>query len=108
MVRAFRGLFVTAILVALLAATLAPAAVAVSDSRPVIVDLGAPATAEQVAQLRAAGLNVGVVYKPLPAVSGNLPQGRAAAVAGLPFVEGIRADSVRSPDARRGAAGSPP
>ena len=108
MVRAFRGLFVTAILVALLAATLAPAAVAVSDSRPVIVDLGAPATAEQVAQLRAAGLNVGVVYKHLPAVSGNLPQGRAAAVAGLPFVEGIRADSVRSPDARRGAAGSPP
>jgi len=98
-VRPLRTLLIAALLAALLASTLAPAAIAASDSRPVIVDLAAPATQEQVAKLAAAGLNVGAVYRNLPAVSGNLPQGRAADLMALGFVRGVRADTIREPTA---------
>jgi subtilisin family serine protease len=91
-----RLLLVSLILAGFLGALASPAVLAASDAGPVIVYLKAPATAEQLAALQAKGFNVGVAYRHLPAVSGNLPQGRIAAVSALDFVVRVAPDTIRT------------
>jgi len=104
-----RARLLALVLTAMVLGVLAPAVVAKDMGGPVLVDLSGPATPEIVARLQGAGLNVGVAYRNFPVVSGNLPQGRIAAVLGLDFVKGVRADSVREPTALtdKFAAGGP-
>lgn len=74
-----------------------PAVAASNDAGgPMIVDLKAPATPEQLHALEAAGLNGVHGYKHLPVAAGNLPQGRIPYVQALDFVVGVRADSPRT------------
>lgn len=81
-------------------AALAPAVGASNDEGgPMIVDLNAPATPEQLVALEAAGLNGVHGYKHLPIAAGNLPQGRIAHVKSLGFVVGVRSDTVKTPTA---------
>jgi len=88
------------IFAALILASLSPGIYAASDTGgPVIVDLAAPATPEQLAALASAGLNGARGYRNLPIAAGDLPQGRFSSVAALPFVKGVRYDSVRTPTA---------
>ncbi|MFA5896060.1 MAG: S8 family serine peptidase [Thermoplasmata archaeon] len=89
------------VVVVSLLSLMAPAVAAANDSGgPMIVDLKAPATPEQLAALEAAGLNGVHGYKHLPLAAGNLPQGRISSVLSLNFVVGIREDSVRTPTAQ--------
>lgn len=91
------GTFVAIVLSALAFSILSPAVIAGTDTGgPVLVDLRAPATQEQLDALAAKGLSIGVAYKNLPAVSGNLPHGRFAAVRNLDFVTGVRDDAART------------
>jgi len=91
-----RTLLVSLVLAGFVAAFASPAVLAASDSGgPMIVYLKAPATADQLAKLQAKGFNVGVAYKNLPAVSGNLPQGRIASVSSLDFVVRVAPDNPR-------------
>jgi len=80
-----------------LASVLVPTGLAArGTSGPVIVYLSGPATPEQIAALRSAGLTVGVPYRHLPAVSGNLASGRFADVSRLDFVRVVREDTLRT------------
>ena len=89
------------VVVVSLLSLMAPAVAAANDAGgPMIVDLKAPATPEQLAALEAAGLNGVHGYKHLPLAAGNLPQGRISSVLSLNFVVGIREDSVRTPTAQ--------
>ncbi|MGQ0797795.1 MAG: S8 family serine peptidase, partial [Methanobacteriota archaeon] len=91
-----RTLLVSFVLAGFMAAFASPAVLAASDSGgPVIVYLKAPATADQLAKLQAKGFNVGLAYRNLPAVSGNLPQGRIASVSALDFVVRVAPDTLR-------------
>ena len=93
------------VLVATVLSIAAPAITASHDTGgPVLVYLSAPAAPDQVAALRGAGLNVGMVYENLPAVSGNLPRGRFAIVERLDFVKGVREDTRRMTTAMTEAA----
>jgi len=100
--RRFRTGAMALVVVAIALGGLMPAALAKDTGGPVIVDVDRHATPDMIAALRAAGLNVGVAYRNFAAVSGNLPQGRAAEVGGLDFVKGIRADTIRSPSVLSG------
>ncbi len=81
-------------------AAVAPAAAAANDAGgPMIVDLKAPATPDQLRALEAAGLNGVHGYKHLPIAAGNLPQGRIPYVRALSFVTGVRPDTVKTPTA---------
>lgn len=88
------------VVVVTLLSLITPGVAAANDAGgPMIVDLKAPATPEQLAALEAIGLNGVHGYKHLPIAAGNLPQGRIASVQALDFVVGIRADTVKTPTA---------
>lgn len=91
-----RLLYVLALLILLVGVV--PTVGAAPAEKAYLVGSAAPLTADQVNQLKAAGMNVKYVYKNFGGASGTMTEKKAQAVRALPFVTSVNEDSPKQPD----------
>jgi subtilisin family serine protease len=91
-----RLVYVLALLVLLV--SVVPAVGAAPSEKAYLVGSAAPLTADQVEQLKAAGMNVKYVYKNFGGASGTMPEKKAGTVRALPFVTSVNEDTPKQLD----------